>query len=101
MIFYFTGTGNSQYAAKTLAAEGERLVSVVECLRKDKYDYEPGPDESVGLVFPVYYGGLPVAVRQFIERLRLSVRPAYLYGGLKTSQKRCGERRFLPGPSAT
>ena len=80
MIFYFTGTGNSQYAAKTLAAEGERLVSVVECLRKDKYDYEPGPEESVGLVFPVYYGGLPVAVRQFIERLRLSVRPAYLYG---------------------
>ncbi len=80
MIFYFTGTGNSQYAAKTLAAEGESLVSIVECLRKDKYEFELGQNESVGLVFPVYYGGLPVAMRQFIERLRLSGAPAYLYG---------------------
>ena len=80
MIFYFTGTGNSQYAARTLAAEGESVVSIVECLRKDKYEFALSANENVGVVFPVYYGGLPVAVRQFIERLRLSAKPGYLYG---------------------
>ena len=80
MIFYFTGTGNSQYAAQTLAAEDERVVSVVECLRKDNYVFEIGENESVGLVFPVYFGGLPMAMRQFIERLRLDRKPGYLYG---------------------
>ena len=80
MIFYFTGTGNSQYAAKTLAAEGEVPISIVECLRKDRYEFAPAEGEAVGIVFPVYYGGLPVAVRQFIERLRLASSPAYLYG---------------------
>ncbi len=33
MIFYFTGTGNSLYAAKKLAGEGEEIVSIVEALR--------------------------------------------------------------------
>ena len=60
MIFYFTGTGNSQYAAQRLASEDERLVSVVECLRKDNYHFDIAENESVGLVFPVYFGGLPV-----------------------------------------
>ena len=80
MIFYFTGTGNSQYAAQKLSAEGERIVSVVECLRKDEYTFELSENESVGIVFPVFFGGLPIAVRQFIERLRLNTRPGYLYG---------------------
>ena len=80
MIFYFTGTGNSQYVAKTLASEGELPISIVDCLRKDRYEFTPAEGEAVGIVFPVYYGGLPVAVRQFIERLRLSSAPAYLYG---------------------
>ena len=80
MIFYFTGTGNSQYAAKALAAEGEIPISIVECLRKDRYEFTLAEGEAVGIVFPVYYGGLPTAVRQFIERLRLPAAPAYLYG---------------------
>ena len=80
MIFYFTGTGNSQYAAQKLASDGEDVVSVVECLRKDSYSFQLQENEAVGLVFPVYFGGLPIAVRQFIERLRLSQKPAYLYG---------------------
>ena len=30
MIFYFTGTGNSLFAARRLADEGEQIVSIVE-----------------------------------------------------------------------
>ena len=95
MIFYFTGTGNSQYAAQKLVSDDERLVSVVECLRKDNYTFEIAENESVGLVFPVYFGGLPVAVRQFIERLRLNAVPAYLYGVLTSGGSPAGAGAML------
>ena len=95
MIFYFTGTGNSQYAAKSLAADGEQVVSIVECLRKDNYAFSAAADESIGFVFPVYFGGLPVAVRQFIERLRLSVRPAYVYGVMTCGSAPAGAGAML------
>lgn len=37
MIFYFSGTGNSQFAAKQLASElGDELVSVNQCLKKNE-----------------------------------------------------------------
>ena len=29
MIFYFTGTGNSLFAAKALADEGEEIISII------------------------------------------------------------------------
>lgn len=30
MIFYFTGTGNSLFAAKVLADAGEEIISITE-----------------------------------------------------------------------
>lgn len=35
MIFYFSGTGNSQYAAGKLLADGETLVSMAEVVQKN------------------------------------------------------------------
>ena len=32
MIFYFTGTGNSLFAAKALADEGEEIISIIDAL---------------------------------------------------------------------
>ena len=80
MIFYFTGTGNSQAAAQSVAGAQERLVPIVECLRKDSYDFEITDGDALGFVFPVYFGGLPLSVEQFIGRLRLTGRPGYVYG---------------------
>ena len=80
MIFYFTGTGNSQYAAQSIAADGETLVPIVECLRRDEYDFTVADGESLGVVTPVYFGGLPLSVEQFLGRLRLSGKPGYVYG---------------------
>ena len=35
MVFYFSGTGNSQLAAKQIAAElGDELVFINDCLKK-------------------------------------------------------------------
>ena len=54
MIFYFTGTGNSLYAAKALAHDGEDVISVIDAVRKREFHYELKENEALGFVFPVY-----------------------------------------------
>ena len=71
MIFYFTGTGNSLYAAARLAhATADRVVSIAECMQRETFSF-PEPCERVGFVFPVYWYGLPVIVERFLDRLAL------------------------------
>ena len=55
MIFYFTGTGNSLYAAQKLADEGEKIISIVDALRSKAYHYTLNEGEKLGFVFPVYF----------------------------------------------
>ena len=55
MIFYFTGTGNSLYAAQKLADDGEKIVSIVDALRSKTFHYTLKDNEPLGFVFPVYF----------------------------------------------
>lgn len=72
MIFYFTGTGNSLQAARSLGAYlGESLVDISKAAAKKEYTYEIEPGETVGFVFPVYYWGLPSIVAHFVRHLVL------------------------------
>lgn len=72
MIFYFSGTGNSQYVAKRLSeATGERLISISGCLCSGELTF-PEKGERIGFVFPTYFFGIPVIVREFIEKLNLN-----------------------------
>lgn len=72
MIFYFTATGNSQYAAeKIAAATGDRVVSIGQALRDCQYDYALGKDENLAFVVPTFAWTLPGAVALFLERLNL------------------------------
>ena len=75
MIFYFSGTGNSYQAALAVCADGEQPLDMAKCRREGEFRFEPGADEAVGFVFPVYYGGLPTVVADFVKKLLL-VRPA-------------------------
>lgn len=79
MIFYFSGTGNSAWAAKELLSEGERLISMADAKWNADFSYEPTEEESVGLVFPVYFYGLPDTVRSFAAQVRFTAQPAYVY----------------------
>ena len=56
MILYFTGTGNSLYVAKKLLADGERLVSIADLMKKGEYTIELSENEKLGIVFPGGYG---------------------------------------------
>jgi len=84
-LFWFSGTGNSLYAAKKLAAalDNPQLVRMV-CYP----NAVGGRGSKVGFVFPSYYGNLPRAVRSFIEKLEI-LPDTYIFavvtgGGVKT-----------------
>ena len=48
MIFYFTATGNSLYAARQISG-GDELVSIAQELRKTDRHYQ---DDAIGIVMP-------------------------------------------------
>ena len=76
MIFYFSGTGNSAWAARKLANMlNDTLVNMA--IHHDT-TYELAPNERVGFVFPVYAWGPPTLVIDFIQRVKLE-NPHYLY----------------------
>jgi ferredoxin len=66
-LYYYTGTGNSLWTARTLAGLlGETEVLAMAGLRDGPV--EP-PTKRVGLVFPVHIWGLPHPVVDFVRRL--------------------------------
>ena len=69
MIFYFTGTGNSLYAAQKLADEGEEIVSIVEALRGKAFHYTLKEGEKLGFVFPVYFYTVSDPVLELVRNL--------------------------------
>ena len=69
MIFYFTGTGNSLYAAQKLADGGEEIVSIVEALRSKTFHYTLKEGEKLGFVFPVYFYTVSDPVLELVRKL--------------------------------
>lgn len=78
MIFYFTGTGNSLSAAKSILNDGERLISIAAAVKSGQFRFEAGKGEPVGFVFPVYWYTLPVTVADFVRKLELKC-DGYVY----------------------
>ncbi len=69
-IYVFSGTGNSLSVAREIADNlpGSELCSIARMVRK----HEIVPDgEVVGLVFPLYFLGIPEIVGRFIRKLKL------------------------------
>ena len=69
-IYCFSSTGNSLDIARKIAVELE------DCTIKTMATQPPngpvgGSNESIGFVFPVFYGGLPRLVKQFVEKLNI------------------------------
>lgn len=81
MVFYFSGTGNSLYIAKRIAAGcNDTVVSIPDCVLHDRYSFSVNEGESVGFVFPVIACAPPDLVTTFIKRLQFPAgKPRYLY----------------------
>ena len=78
MIFYFSGTGNTKWAASKLAsATHEDLISIAPYMRADDSSHtlaEPfilKKNERLGFVFPVHGWRVPKLVREFIGRMKV------------------------------
>ncbi|MCL2717918.1 MAG: EFR1 family ferrodoxin [Lachnospiraceae bacterium] len=68
-IFWFSGTGNSLYAARKLSQELDiALTQITEAAPSGAVG---GNGVKVGFVFPSYYLNLPRAVRTFVEKLEI------------------------------
>lgn len=71
-IFCFSGTGNSLYAARKIAAainaEVRNMRSFGQC-----------DDDVIGFVFPTYFWGLPKSVEIFLDNIRITDKKAYIF----------------------
>ena len=62
MVFYFTATGNSLYAAKQFE---EKPVSIAQAIHDEQPVYQA---EKIGIVCPVFGHEVPSLVKEFLER---------------------------------
>lgn len=94
IIFYFTGTGNSLKVAKDIAA----VLDDCELISMGKSHKLNDTYERIGFVYPIYGGGMPGVVKQFIKTLDLLTnKNSYIFavctsgsglpGGLKNISK--------------
>lgn len=86
MIFCFSGTGNSRYAAKIIANKtGDELVSINEIMRRRTEDpyvaqYAFQSEKPLVFVCPTYCWRVPRLVEQFIQESRFEGnRRAYFF----------------------
>lgn len=76
MIFYFTGTGNSKYAAETIAEYIKEQVNPLDkALKVSQGRIDISSEDYLGFIFPVYYFGVPSIVEEFIRRIKLDGTP--------------------------
>lgn len=72
MVFFFSATGNSQYAADKLAeALGDRTISIGAALRDKHFEYDISGDAYLIFVVPTFAWTLPGAVGEFIKSMVL------------------------------
>ena len=81
MIFYFSATGNSKYAAERIAAAtDDHLIFLRDAVRSRSYRYDVSREQRIGFVVPTYFYGLPSILTFFLEKLQLvGYRDQYVY----------------------
>jgi ferredoxin len=77
-IFYFTGTGNSLVFAKKLSENipGSDIVPIAGSIARDTISTDA---EIVGIVFPMYFWGIPKIVAEFVGKLSMEKAVYFFY----------------------
>ena len=100
MIFYFTGTGNSLYAAKQIGGE---LISIPQVIHRKEQSWRA---EEIGIVCPVYGHEMPAIVKGFLKKAEFQTEYFFLiltYGNIhggaaelaQQELKRCGKGQTI------
>ncbi|MEI6101129.1 MAG: EFR1 family ferrodoxin [Eubacteriales bacterium] len=75
-IYYFSGTGNTLFVAKDIASGlSARLIPIAALEDRESVKIEA---DVIGIVYPVYYGELPLMVKRFAGMLE-NVRGKYIF----------------------
>lgn len=75
MIYWFSGTGNSQHVARELATKtNDSLAKMTDSDTSLACD-----DETLGFVFPIYAWGVPPIVLSFISQLKMTSAIRYVW----------------------
>lgn len=71
MIIYFSGTGNSRFAARLLADELQEQITFLPNLIPESEDFTKKISEEKRLifVFPIYSWGIPPIILSFIDQI--------------------------------
>ena len=69
-IYYFSGTGNSLYAAGELQKRipESELIPIVSTLKSDKIETKA---DIVGFIFPLHAFTIPIPVKEFLKKINL------------------------------
>lgn len=91
MILWYSGCGNSRFVADTLSKElaDDKMVFIPDAARQ-KAALEFGPDEVLGIVFPVYSWSVPKLVSEFLRTVSIKGKPAYIFAACT-----CGDQTGL------
>lgn len=103
MVLYFSGTGNSRYAAKRIAEiSGDEIISINQRIKNG--DYSPVKSEKPFVfVGPVYAGRFPRIMEEYIRKTTFSgTRRTYFVGTCAATpwatvqyvEKLCNEKNF-------
>ena len=79
MIFYFSGTGNTRWAAQQLAESTKEQLLFIPDELKGECIYELRENERLGFCFPIHGWQPPHIVRQFIQRLTITSQTSSIY----------------------
>ena len=114
-LYYFTGTGNSLCITKELGTyfQQSEIIPISKIWKQDNLE---NSSDIVGLISPLYYWGLPLIMKEFVERMNFD-KTSYIFavinaGGdlpgiafmqldniLKEKSKRLNASFFLSMPS--
>lgn len=72
-IFCYTATGNSLFAAKTIA---EKINAEVVPIKQGSVTCA---DDVIGFIFPVFFWGLPKPVENFIKNINIVNKNSYIF----------------------
>ena len=91
MILWYSGCGNSRFVADQLSTKlnDSNKVFIPEAARQAT-PLEFGPDEILGIVFPVYSWSVPKLVSEFLRKAIIKGKPKYIFAACT-----CGDETGL------
>ena len=91
MILWYSGCGNSRFVAQQLSEKlsDSNMVFIPDAARNNTV-LEFKPDETLGIVFPVYSWSVPRLVSEFLRKAKYIGHPSYVFAACT-----CGDETGL------